>query len=155
MIYKSQRIGQHGKLFTLYKFKTLIDSPGPSSSGDDDPRITRVGRILRKTHLDELPQIYNVIRRDMVLVGWRPEDPKYLHTIPKEVLDTKPGWIGYATLHDMDEGEVLKGSSDPDKDYEEKILPKKRENELYYIRNRNLLLDLKVIFLTAWRIIKH
>lgn len=155
MIYKSRRVGQGGKEFTLYKLKTMIDSPGSSSSGDDDPRITRLGRILRKTHLDELPQIYNVIRGDMNLIGWRPEDPRYLNTIPPEVLATKPGLIGWATLLDIDEGKALKGSTDPDRDYEKKILPKKRKDEVYYVRNRNWKLDLKIVFLTLWKIIKH
>src|SRR3990167_6923438 len=102
------------------------DKLGGSSTADDDPRITKIGRILRKTKLDELPQIWNWIKGDMNLIGWRPEVPEYLHTIPTEVLMTKPGIIGWATLSDMDEGFTLKGSLNPDKDYEDKILPKKR-----------------------------
>lgn len=126
----------------------MRDTSGPSSSGDDDPRITKIGKFLRKTKLDELPQIYNVIKGDMALIGWRPEDPKYLSTIHPEVLETKPGIIGWATLTDIDEGAALKGSENPDKDYEEKILPKKREAELWYVRNKSLSLDLKIIFKT-------
>src|SRR3990167_1560049 len=155
IIYKASRIGRNGKLFTIYKLKTLKDEPGPQSTAYDDPRITEIGRWLRKTRLDELPQIYNVIKRDMNLIGWRPEDPKYFNTIPHEVLATRPGILGWATLHDLNEGSILKGSQDPDKDYEDKILPKKREKELWYVRNRSRKGDLKIIFLTLWRIIKR
>ena len=148
IIYKAQRIGKNGKVFTCYKFKTLREEPGPSSSGDDDPRITKIGRILRKTKIDELPQIINIFKGEMTLIGWRPEDPKYLNTIHPEVLATKPGIIGWATLSDMDEGGILRGSLDPDKDYEEKILPKKRELELWYVRNKSLKLDILIFVKT-------
>ena len=131
----------------------MKDAPGPSSSGDDDPRITRIGRILRKTKLDEIPQIYNWLKGDVKLIGWRPEAPEYLHTIPEEVLQTSPGIIGWATLHNIDEGKTLKESNDPAKDYEEKILPQKRELELWYVRNKAAWLDLKIICLTIYRLI--
>src|SRR3990167_1061272 len=108
MLYKAQRIGKNGRIFTLYKLKTMKDGPGPSSSGEDDPRITRIGRFLRKTKLDEIPQIINILKGEMRIVGWRPEDPRYLDTIHPEVLATKPGLIGWATLEDMNEGELLK-----------------------------------------------
>ena len=148
IIYKAQRIGKNGKVFTCYKFKTLREEPGPTSSGDDDSRITKIGRILRKTKLDELPQFFNILKGEMTLIGWRPEDPRYLNTIHPEVLATKPGIIGWATLSDMDEGGILKGSLDPDKDYEEKILPKKRELELWYVRNKSLKLDILIVIKT-------
>lgn len=155
LIYRSCRLGQNGKIFPLLKFRTLClnaDKIGGSSTADDDPRITRIGRFLRKTKLDELPQVVNILRGEMTLIGWRPEVPQYLDTIPKEVLATKPGIIGWATLSDMDEGAVLKGSKNPDKDYEEKIMPKKRELELWYVRNKSIWLDLKIICLTIYRI---
>ncbi len=156
LIYKSVRVGQFGKPFILFKFQTMCDGAewmGGSSTADDDPRITRIGRILRKTKLDELPQIYNWLKGDMALIGWRPEVPAYLHTIPTEVLMTKPGILGWATLFDIDEGATLKGSKDPDKDYEEKILPMKREQELYYVRNKNWRLDIFIVFATIKKIL--
>jgi len=131
------------------------DKTGISSTADDDPRITKLGRILRKTKLDELPQVINLLRGEMALIGWRPEHPKFLHTIPKEVLETKPGIIGLATLEDMDEGKTLEGSKDPDSDYVKYILPKKRELELYYVQNKSLWLNLKIIFLTTYRLLKR
>lgn len=156
IIYKASRVGRYGKLFTLYKFRTMVegaDKIGGSSTSDNDPRITWWGKILRKTKLDELPQLINVLHGDMGLIGWRPEAPEYLHTIPPEVLDTKPGIIGYATLHDMDEGAFLKDFPDPDAAYRDLILPLKRTNELWYARNKCLYLDLYIVFATIKRMI--
>src|SRR3990167_4546690 len=103
LFYRAKRIGKNGKIFELLKFRTMVlnaDQVGGSSTSDDDPRITRIGKFLRKTKLDELPQLVNVLRGDMKIIGWRPESPEYLSTIPKEVLATKPGIIGWATLSD-------------------------------------------------------
>lgn len=156
ILYIAARVGQNGKIFKLLKFRTMVlnaDKIGGSSTADDDPRITWWGRILRKTKLDELPQIVNVLKGDMALIGWRPESPEYLDTIPPEVLATKPGIIGYATLFDIDEGAELAGKVDPDKYYAEVILPKKREHELWYVRNRSLSLDLWIIWATFKKLI--
>lgn len=157
ILYRAVRVGQHGLPFTLYKFRTMVenaDAIGGSSTADDDPRITCVGRILRKTKLDELPQLINVIKGDMALIGWRPESPEYLDTIPLEVLATKPGIIGWATLHDIDEGAALKGQADPDAYYVEHILPEKRKNELWYVQNKNLWLDIKIVWLTLLSVLR-
>ena len=151
LIYKAQRLGKDGKIFIQYKFRTMVvnaDRIGGSSTADSDSRITNIGRFLRKTKLDELPQIWNILKGDMVLIGWRPESPEYLDTIPPEVLKTTPGLIGYATLFDMDEGALLKGKKDPDKWYVDNILPQKRWNELYYVRNKSISLDLWIILQT-------
>src|SRR5690348_16433282 len=97
MLYKAVRIGKSGKQFLMLKFRTMVknaDKIGGSTTADSDPRITRIGRILRKTKLDELPQIINVMRGEMSLIGWRPEAPEYLSTLPPLVLATKPGIIG-------------------------------------------------------------
>ena len=156
IIYKSRRIGKDGKLFYIYKFRTMIenaDQMGGSSTADDDPRITKMGRFLRRWRLDELPQIWNLLKGDIVLIGWRPEVPEYLDTIPKEVLATKPGIIGLATLWDIDEGRTLKGSKDPDKEYEEKIMPTKRKLELYYVKNRTLGLNIKILWQTFLKLV--
>lgn len=156
MFYKAKRIGKDGKIFNLYKFRTMVenaDQMGGSSTSDDDPRITRIGRFLRKTKLDELPQIINWIKGEMTLIGWRPEAPEYLQTIPKEVLVTKPGIIGWATLWNSDEGARLAGSSDPDKEYVDKILPIKRYLELEYVHQRTIALDFYIFFKTLSKII--
>ena len=156
LIYRSKRVGQNGRIFELLKFRTMIPNAelvGGSSTADDDPRITKIGRFLRKTKLDELPQLWNWIKGDVCLISWRPESPEYLSTIPDEVLRTKPGIIGYATLWNIDEGATLKGKENPDKYYEEVILLRKRELELYYVRNKSFILDLTILTKTIWRII--
>lgn len=129
------------------------DKLGGSSTADDDKRITRIGRILRKSKLDELPQFVNLLRGDLRIIGWRPESPEYLETIPPDVLATLPGIIGFATLFDFDEGAELKGKDDPDAYYKEVILPKKRELELWYVRNKSLWLDIKIVFLTIRKLL--
>jgi lipopolysaccharide/colanic/teichoic acid biosynthesis glycosyltransferase len=148
IFYKAQRIGQFGKPFTMYKFRTMVknaDKIGGSSTSDDDPRITRLGKFLRKTKLDELPQFINVFKGDMNLIGWRPEALEYLNTFRSEILETKPGIIGLATLWDSDEGAMLAGSLDPDREYVDNILPKKRELEYYYVINKSIWLDLQIV----------
>src|SRR4030042_4571958 len=104
-IFRQKRVGKNGKIFLLFKIRTMTTKKGSLSTAKDDPRITKIGRFLRKWRLDELPQIWNILKGDMVLIGWRPEVPEYLDTIPKEVLSTKPGIIGLATLYDINEGE--------------------------------------------------
>ncbi len=156
IFYKAKRIGQYGRIFTLYKFRTMVknaDRLGGSSTSDDDARITRIGRVLRKTKLDELPQVLNWLKGEIGLIGWRPESSEYLYSIPGEVLQTKPGIIGLATLWDIDEGAMLKGEPDPDKAYVEKILPKKRELELYYVRNKTFKLDCYIIWQTLKKLL--
>lgn len=156
MLYRAKRIGKNGEVFTLYKFRTMVkdaDKIGGSSTADDDPRITKIGKFLRKTKLDELPQLWNWLRGDINLIGWRPEAPEYLNTIPEEILETKPGIIGWATLWDIDEGKMLKGKGNPDKYYEKYILPKKRELDLWYVRNKSLKLDIKIIWLTIKKLL--
>jgi lipopolysaccharide/colanic/teichoic acid biosynthesis glycosyltransferase len=151
ILYKSARLGKDGRVFQLLKFRTMVknaDRIGGSSTADDDPRITKIGKLLRKTKLDELPQIINLLKGDMTLIGWRPEVPQYKDTIHPEVLATKPGIIGLATLWDFDEGARLKGSSDPDRDYELLIMPMKRELELEYVRRKSFKLDCWVIWRT-------
>ena len=155
-IFKDKRIGQYGKIFTLYKIRTMVpnaSSMGGSSTASNDVRITRMGRLLRRFKLDEIPQVYNWIKGDITLIGWRPESPEYKDTFPKEVLATKPGLIGLATLWDIDEGERLKGQKDPDKFYVDNILPQKRKLEVYYVHNKSFLLDLKIICLTIKRLL--
>ncbi len=154
MIYKSRRIGQYGKIFTLYKFKTMRDGPGPSSTSNNDPRITRVGKFLRRSKLDELPQLINWLKGDIKLIGWRPEDPRYLNTFNETILATKPGLIGLATLWDIDEGAMLADSQDPDLDYEQKILPNKRALETFYAEHKNWKLDLWILKQTILTLLK-
>ena len=156
IIYRSDRIGKNGRLFSMYKLRTMVnnaDKIGGSSTADNDPRITKIGKYLRKYKLDELPQLINVLKGDCTLVGWRPEVPEYLDTIHEEVLATKPGLTGLATLHDYDEGKILSHANDPDDYYRKKILPKKRELELYYVRHKSFKLDMKILIHTFLKLI--
>jgi lipopolysaccharide/colanic/teichoic acid biosynthesis glycosyltransferase len=161
VFYKGSRVGLGGHLFKMFKFRTMIinaDKVGSSSTPDDDPRLTRMGRILRKYKLDELPQLINVLIGDMSLVGPRPQ-VKWavdLYTPEeREVLTVRPGITDYASLHFPNEGEILRGSTDPDKDYLEKIHPTKMRLSLEYVRSRSLWVDLKVILQTIATVFQH
>lgn len=156
LLYRARRIGKGGQLFTLYKFRTMVQNAaqlGGSSTADNDPRITRIGYFLRKTKLDELPQIINVLKGEMAFIGWRPESPEYLSTLAPAILATKPGIIGLATLWDSDEGATLKDAEDPDKFYAEKILPVKRKLELFYVENRGIRLNTWIILNTIKKLL--
>ena len=159
-LYKGTRVGLNGALFKMNKFRTMVinaDKIGGSSTPEDDPRITRVGRFLRRYKLDELPQLINVFKGEMSFVGPRPQ-VKWavdLYT-PEErqVLTVRPGITDYASLRFPNEGEILKGSTDPDKDYMEKIHPEKMRLSLEYVRTRSMGLDIKIIFQTLAAIVK-
>ena len=161
IIYKAKRIGKGGKLFTMYKFRTMVEDAdiigGPSTPADD-ARITKWGRLLRKYKLDELPQLWNVAKRDMNLVGPRPEVKEYVDLMTTEerdiILSVRPGIVDLASLWDFDEGEALKGSADPEKEYLEKIWPTKKKLQIEYVQNRSLALNLKILGWTILRILR-
>jgi lipopolysaccharide/colanic/teichoic acid biosynthesis glycosyltransferase len=161
VFYRGERIGKDGKPFRIFKFRTMVKNAeelgGPSTSADD-PRLTKIGKFLRKYKLDELPQLINVLKGEMSLVGPRPEVKMYVDMLKSEekekILSLKPGMTDLASLWDFHEEEVLKGSKDPEKTYMEKIRPKKIQLQLEYVKNRSFLLDLKIIFKTLIRLIK-
>ncbi|MCD6550424.1 sugar transferase [bacterium] len=162
VFYKGVRIGRHGKPFRIYKFRTMVpnaDKIGGPSTAADDPRLTRIGKILKKYQLDELPQLINVLKGEMSLVGPRPEVPQYIDLLSEEekkkILSVRPGMTDYASLWNFHEGEILKGSKDPEKTYLEKIRPKKIELQLKYIKEQSLLLDIKLILKTILKIFKN
>lgn len=129
---------------------------GPSTS-DDDPRITRVGKLLRKYKLDELPQLINVLKGKMSIVGPRPEVSMEVETYTNEekrILNVKPGITDYASLTFHNEGEILKGSSDPHQAYREKIRPEKLKLALKYVEKQSFWVDLKIIFETIKTLVK-
>lgn len=161
IFYRGVRIGQFGKPFKIFKFRTMIKNAekiGGTSTSADDPRLTRVGKFLRKYKLDELPQLINVLKGEMSLVGPRPEVKMYIDMLKPEerekILSVKPGMTDLASLWDFHEEELLKGSKDPDKTYMEKIRPKKIQLQLEYVKNRSFLLDLKIIAKTIWKLLK-
>ena len=161
VLYRAPRVGRGGVVFRMAKFRTMVeraDQIGGSSTPDNDPRITRVGRFLRKYKLDELPQLINVLKGEMSFVGPRPQVQWAvdLYT-PQErgVLSVPPGITDYASLRFPNEGEILKDSTDPDKDYMEKIHPEKMRLSLKYVEERSLWLDLKIIVRTVAAIVRR
>jgi len=134
------------------------DKLGDSSTANDDTRITRIGRFLRKFKLDELPQLINVLKGEMSFVGPRPQVQWAVDLYTKEereILTIRPGITDYASLRFVNEGEILKGSADPDKDYMEKIHPEKMSLCLEYLRTRSFWGDIKIILQTIALIFKR
>lgn len=154
------RVGKNFKPFRLYKFRTMVsDAPekGPAITVVNDPRITKIGRFLRRTKIDEFPQLFNVIKGDMSIVGPRPEIAKYVEMFQneyKEILQIKPGITDYATIEFRDEEGILKKYSNTETGYIKEVLPVKIELYKKYLRDKSLFTDLKLIFLTFWKIIK-
>jgi lipopolysaccharide/colanic/teichoic acid biosynthesis glycosyltransferase len=156
VLYRQKRIGWFGKPFNLLKYRTMVvnaDLIGPNLTTRDDSRITRIGGFLRKYKLDELPQIINVLRGEMSLVGPRPEVSKYVAVYPQEVkeivLSVPPGITDYAAIEYVDESDLLASSDNPEKKYIEDILPVKLESYQRYVKNRSLLLDFVIILKTV------
>jgi lipopolysaccharide/colanic/teichoic acid biosynthesis glycosyltransferase len=156
--YRGTRVGKDGNLFNMLKFRTMFlnaDKLGPASTSNDDPRITRVGHFLRKYKIDEWPQLINVLKGEMSFVGPRPEVRKFVDLFTdeeKKILNVPPGITDWASLWNTDEGAVLAGSQDPDKDYFEKIRPEKIRLQLKYINERSLRNDLSIIWRTLMKI---
>lgn len=155
-----KRVGKNFKLFSLYKFRTMVvdtSQRGLQITSAGDPRITKIGRFLRKTKIDELPQIINVIKGDMSVVGPRPEVLKYVEMFKddyKYILKVKPGITDYAAIEFRDEECVLKKFKNPEDGYIKKVLPLKINLYKRYIKERSLFTDMKLIFLTLWKIVR-
>lgn len=154
VFYRGKRIGRYGKPFRIYKFRTMIadaEKLGGHSTADDDPRITKTGKFLRKYKLDELPQLINVLKGEMSFVGPRPEVQHYVDMFTEEeiaILDVRPGITDWASLWNPDEGKILKESEDPEKAYMEKIRPEKLKLQLKYVKKNSFWIDFKIILLT-------
>jgi lipopolysaccharide/colanic/teichoic acid biosynthesis glycosyltransferase len=152
-LFSQTRVGKDGRPFRIWKFRTMhAGSRGSAITASEDPRITRSGAVLRKFKLDELPQLFNVLKGDMSLVGPRPETPEYVELRApawQAVLAVRPGITDLATLVYRDEETVLGSSSDPDALYRETILPEKLRLNLAYLRARSFWQDLRLIFLTV------
>lgn len=159
VFFRGIRMGKSGKHFKIFKLRTMIpgaEELGGPSTAADDPRLTKLGKFLKKYQLDELPQLINVIKGEMSLVGPRPEVPLYVNMMREEekkiILSVRPGITDLASLWNFHEGEILKGSSDPEKTYMEKIRPEKIRLQIEYVKNRSFWLDLKILFKTILKI---
>ncbi len=157
MFYKQKRIGKNGKEFGLYKFRSMrpnSDKQGQITIGNDN-RITKVGRFIRKYKIDELPQLINILKGEMSVVGPRPEVKKYVDLYTdeqKKVLTVKPGLSDYASIEYFDEQTILGKADNPDKEYIEVVMPAKLKLNLKYIKDKNLSTDFKIIFKTIGKI---
>ncbi|MHB0972285.1 MAG: sugar transferase [Thermoanaerobaculia bacterium] len=157
VFYRGIRTGLGGKPFRMFKFRTMVvgaDRAGGPSTGKNDPRVTRVGRFLRRHKLDELPQLINVFIGEMSLVGPRPEVPQYTAEYAGDellILTVKPGITDYASLEFSRLDEVL-GSEDADRVYEEDVKPQKNALRVRYVRERSFLTDLTILIATAARL---
>jgi lipopolysaccharide/colanic/teichoic acid biosynthesis glycosyltransferase len=160
VFYRGERVGLNGKPFRIFKFRTMVvdaDKIGGSSTPEDDPRITRIGRTLRKYKLDELPQLFNVLSGKMSLVGPRPEVQRFTDLFTPEeraILTVRPGITDWASLWNADEGSLLAGAEDPDRVYLELIRPTKIRLQLEYVHQCSSLTDAKIIFLTLFALIR-
>jgi len=157
-IFWQERVGRGGKLFRIYKFRSMVVSAekiGGQVTAENDPRITTIGRWLRKTKIDELPEFFNVLKGDMSIVGPRPEVAAYVARWSENdrniILSVRPGITDYATLFYHDEQSVLAAVDDPIKTYIEQIMPHKLRLSREYLRNCNLGLDLRIILATLAR----
>ncbi len=160
VLYNQSRIGLNGAQFNVFKFRTMLlnsDKLGLITVGGRDPRVTPIGYYLRKYKLDELPQLINVLIGDMSLVGPRPEVKKYVdlyNHAQSKVLTIRPGITDWASIYYRDENVILGQSSNPEKDYIEKVMPDKLNYNLIYIENYGPVEYFKIIFSTLWHVAK-
>jgi lipopolysaccharide/colanic/teichoic acid biosynthesis glycosyltransferase len=157
--YMQDRVGQHGKPFRVFKFVTMLSNSENMGTRDitlrNDPRVLPFGRFLRKTKLNEFPQLINVLMGQMSIVGWRPLLPEgfsyYPQHVQEKIVEVKPGLTGVGSIVFRDEETIVERSQKPPRRvYQEDIAPYKGELELWYIRNRSIWLDIKICLLTVW-----
>lgn len=158
IFYRAFRVGRDGLLFELYKFRTMVPDAhkfGPAITYADDPRITTIGKILRRTKLDELPQLFNVLVGDMSIVGPRPEDPVYVrhYTLEqRKLLEVRPGITSLASIRYRHEEKILKAEN-WEEIYLQRILPDKLAIDMEYVaKGPNLVWDVYIILKTMFRV---
>ncbi len=156
VLFRQQRVGRGGQPFAILKFRTMqvnAEAAGLQITVGQDPRITSAGSWLRRSKLDELPQLLNVLRGEMSMVGPRPEVPRYVALYPADqratVLSVRPGITDLASLAFRDESTLLARSADPERTYVEEILPIKLCHACDYVARRSLWLDLRILARTA------
>lgn len=160
ILFNQQRVGRWSRDFFVHKFRTMnVDSEklGQLTVGGRDPRITKIGFILRKYKLDELPQLFNVLKGEMSIVGPRPEVRRYVeeyNELQRKVLNAKPGITDYASISFVDENDILSAAEDPEFAYINEVMPAKLELNQKFIRNPSFFNYMKVIVLTFLKIIR-
>ena len=160
VLFRQRRVGRGGTTFEILKFRSMRNgAPGLQVSSDRDPRITRVGAVLRKTKVDELPQLVNVLRGEMSVVGPRPEVPRYVEQWPEAlrptILSVRPGITDPASIAFRDESEILAASADPEHTYLTEILPQKAAMYADYVQKRTARGDLRIIADTVRAVVRR
>lgn len=156
IIFSQERVGLNERIFHLYKFRSMVinaEQIGTSVTTGQDPRITKIGRLLRKTKLDELPQLWNVLKGDMGFVGPRPDVPEIVNSYNgnmKRILEVRPGITSNATLYLRNEEDVLSLAEDPDKAYDEIFVPAKIGLAMEHVNRRSFLFDFGILIKTIW-----
>lgn len=161
IFFRQRRVGKDGNEFMIHKFRSMADNTenlGQLTIGNDQ-RITRSGHFIRKYKLDELAQLIDVIQGTMSLVGPRPEVPKYMNLYPEsirnKILSVKPGITDLAAIEMIDENIILAKYDNPEKAYIDIIMPMKSEYYLKYVDSKSIILDIKIIFITIYKIVKR
>ena len=154
-----KRVGRHGQIFNIFKFRSMVvnaEKQGAKITAGRDSRITGIGLFIRKTKIDELPQLINVFLGQMSLVGPRPEVPEYVDQWPKKdqniILSIKPGMTDYASLIYSNEEALLGASESPDKTYLEEVMPEKLTFYRKYVQEQSIWLDLRIIIATLLKL---
>ncbi|HYZ86854.1 MAG TPA: sugar transferase [Bryobacteraceae bacterium] len=160
VFYLAPRVGQFGRVFRMWKFRTMIQDAarvGPAITGNADPRITKLGTLLRRTKIDEIPQLLNVLAGDMTLVGPRPESPDivgYYSEAQRAVLDVKPGVTGVVQLHSGEESDNIPAGVNPRDFYISHLMPQKIQQDLDYLKTRTARTDAIVLLQTAMYVVR-
>lgn len=161
VFFRGPRVGKNGKTFRIFKFRSMVkdcEGKGKWNVGDNDDRITRTGHFLRKTKLDEIPQLINVFIGDMSFVGPRPELQVYVDMYTdeeKKILDLKPGITDYASMVNIAQFETFTKAIDPDVAYLKYIRPLKLKLQLFYREHHSFWGDIKLIFWTIYKVLTH
>ncbi len=159
VLFKAKRIGRYGKPFEMYKFRTMVvdaQKLGGSATPEDDPRITKVGRFLRKSEFDELPQLINVLMGEMSLVGPRPEVEEYTRLYSEEekvVFNVTPGMTDYSSIKFINLDKILARSDDQPRDIKENIMPEKSRLRIEYALNNSLWIDFQILVQTLKKVV--
>ncbi len=161
VFFRGERVGRYGKSFRIFKFRSMVpdcEGKGKWNVGDRDERITRVGHFLRKSKLDELPQLLNVLKGEMSLVGYRPELRFYVDMYTEEempILDLKPGVTDWASMANFEQFKGFTASEDPDAFYLEQVRPLKLRLQLYYRYHHSFWGDIKCLLWTVFKVLTH
>lgn len=158
VLFSQERVGHGGRIFRIHKFRTMrVAGSGPDITVGADPRVTAVGSVLRRLKLDELPQLFNIVKGEMAFVGPRPEVPRYVALWPGParavIQSVRPGLTDIASLVYLDESRLLGAAPDPERYYVEGLMPAKLRLAEAYVRSRNAWLDFRILAATATGIV--